>query len=172
MKDGVVRRTIKAVARLWFFANLTGTRAIWRMRGEKPFELRGGCEKCAACCEAPSIQVGRVIWYFPLMRGVFLAWQRHINGFILKEREIRSRTFVFECTHFDRETRRCDSYDSRPGMCRDYPRALLWSASPEMLPRCGYRPVAPGAQRLMEALEKEGLDAEKLQKVKDRLHLE
>jgi len=171
MRDGGVRATVKAVARGIFWLNLMGTRAIWRARGEKPFELGGACGRCAACCESPSIQVGRLVWYLPSLRWLFLWWQRQVNGFVLKDREIASRTFVFECTHFDRQTRLCDSYSSRPGMCRDYPRALLWGANPEMLPGCGYRPISPGADRLLEALEKESIDPAKLEEVKRRLHL-
>ncbi len=32
---------------------------------------------------------------------------------------------ILSCNHFDRENRRCDSYTTRPGWCRDYPRAQL-----------------------------------------------
>jgi Fe-S-cluster containining protein len=88
------------------------------------------------------------------VRRLFLAWQRHVNGFELVHRDSEGRAFVFRCTHFDQATRSCDSYDSRPGMCRDYPRLLLWQADPELLPGCGYRAIAPNAARLKAALER------------------
>lgn len=172
MKDGPFRRALKWVALQHFRLNIAGTRWWMRLRGHQPYLLAGNCGSCGACCESPSIQVGRLTWYLRSLRLPFLLWHRHVNGFVLKDREIGSRTFVFECTHFDRSTRRCDSYDSRPGMCRDYPRALLWGANPEMLPGCGYRPLACGSGRFLEALEREGLDEATLKKVKAKLHLE
>lgn len=33
----------------------------------------------------------------------------------------RHRWFRMECRHFDRETRRCREYESRPVMCRRFP---------------------------------------------------
>lgn len=171
MQDGVFRRTIKKVAALCYALNLRGTRAAWRLQREHPYELGGACQGCGACCVNPSIQVGRFLWYFPTARHLFLLWQRLVNGFELVERHIPGRVFVFRCTHFDTQTRRCDSYDSRPGMCRDYPRVLLWQPSPSFLAECSHYPIAPGADRFLEALKREGLDEEKLQKVKEKLFL-
>lgn len=172
MKDGPIRKAIKRGALLCFIANLKGTRALWRARGDRPYRLGGTCQHCAACCETPGIQVGRLVWYLPTVRWLFLQYHRHVNGFVLKERVPEYRLFVFRCTHFDWETRRCDSYDSRPGMCRDYPRAQLWQSRPEFLPGCGYRAIDPKGSRLIEALEAEGLEAERLEQVKKKLNLE
>jgi Fe-S-cluster containining protein len=71
----------------------------------------------------------------PSLRRVFLWWQRVVNGFELKATHARERTFVFTCTHFDEATRLCDSYGSRPGLCRDYPRATLTPEQRERLRR-------------------------------------
>lgn len=172
MRDGPIRRLLKGIALGVFTVNLAGTRAIRRLRGERPYRLAGQCGLCAACCEAPSIQVGRLTWYMPTLRALFLAWHRHVNGFVLTGRDPRYRMFIFRCTHWDPATRRCDSYESRPGMCRDYPRAHLWTGNPEFLPGCGYRAVAPGAAAMIAALRAEGLEGEKLEAVKRKLHLE
>ncbi len=172
MRDGRLRRSIKLAARGLFFANLRATRAIRRLRGEPRHRLGGRCECCAACCEAPGIQVGRVVWYWPAARGLFLWWHRAVNGFVLTGRDVTHRVFVFRCTHFDWQTRRCDSYGSRPGLCRDYPRALLYQPHPEFFPQCGHRPIACGAERFLAALEKEGLTPEQMDKIKRGLHLE
>jgi len=135
MKDGAVRRAVKRVA-LWNFqVNLALHRAIERRRGLDLHQLGGECGRCARCCEAPGIQVGRAVWYLPLLRRLFLAWQEHVNGFVLTGRERNGRAFIFRCTHFDWATRSCDSYDSRPGMCRDHPRVLLAQPDPEFLRR-------------------------------------
>src|SRR5215813_14607857 len=124
MRDGPLRRGLKRLALANFVVNVHATRAWRRLRGERPHRLGGDCRRCARCCEAPAIQAGRLTWYLPSLRRVFLAWQRRVNGFELTEADRGSRTFVFRCTHFDAATRSCDSYASRPGMCRDYPRAL------------------------------------------------
>lgn len=172
MRDGPIRRLLKLAALACFRINLGTTRWIRRVRGEKPFLLGGACGGCAACCESPMIQVGRIVWFMPTIRRVFLAWHRHVNGFELLDRLPRSRTFVFRCTHWDPKTRLCDSYSSRPGMCRDYPRALLWSPRPEMLPGCGYRPISPDAGKMLSALQQENLTPEQLAKIKKGLNLE
>jgi len=172
MQDGVVLRAVKRAARWRFYADLSLHRALRKARGERPYLLGGECRRCARCCEAPAIQAGRAVWYVPTLRRAFLWWQRRVNGFELVGLDRRARVFVFDCTHFDRATRFCDSYDSRPGMCRDYPRALLAQPNPEMLPGCGYRPVAPNAAALLRALEGAAVSGDRLARLKKDLHLE
>jgi uncharacterized protein len=89
----------------------------------------------------------------PLARRLFLAWQSRVNGFELVSTDARARLFVFRCSHFDRTTRSCDSYGSRPGVCRDYPRALMWQPDPVLLPACGYRAIPRNAAGLRAALD-------------------
>ena len=163
---------MKRVARWRFAIDLSLTRAVRRARGDRPYLLGGECQRCARCCEAPAIQVGRAVWHVPMLRRSFLWWQRRVNGFVLTGRDMGARVFVFECTHFDRATRACDSYDSRPGMCRDYPRALLYQPNPEMLPGCGYRPVARNAEALLRALQEASVAGDRLERLKKDLHLE
>ena len=172
MKDGPVRRVVKAVALAGFRANLATWRAWRRFRGDRPFALAGACNLCGQCCDAPSIRVGRIVWYLPMQRRLFLWWQRAVNGFELVSRDVAQKVFVFRCTHFDPVTRRCDSYDSRPGMCRDYPRAILDQAHPEMFPGCGFRAVAPNAVGLRAALRRLPLTAEQEDKLRRGLHLD
>ena len=172
MTDGPGRRTLKRVA-LWNFQlSLALHRMLQRRRGRIPHELGGECRRCARCCEAPGIQVGWAVWYLPLLQRLFLAWQEHVNGFVLTERQRRGRVFVFRCTHFDTATRSCDSYESRPGMCRDYPRVLLAQADPEFLPGCGYRAVAANADGLVRALERASVTREQMARLKKDLRLE
>jgi hypothetical protein len=68
-------------------------------------------------------------------------------------------------------TKQCDSYDSRPGMCRDYPRNLLYSALPEFLPECGYSAVYKKGEGLRKALEQANLPPEKYQELVQKLRL-
>ncbi len=74
--------------------------------------------------------------------------------------------------HFAWATRSCDSYDSRPGMCRDYPRPFLEQANPEFLEGCRYKALARGRESLIQILEKESLTPEQLAKLKKGLYLE
>jgi hypothetical protein len=172
MRDGLGRRAVKRVA-LWNFAlNLRAHRAWRRARGERPFALGGDCRRCARCCEAPAIQAHPLVWHLRTLRRAFLWWQERVNGFVRTGADAASRTFVFRCTHFDPASRACDSYDSRPGMCRDYPRLLLWQADPEMLPGCGYRALAPDRARLAALLRDQPLTAEQREKLRRGLRLE
>ena len=159
MRDGILLRTVKRVALWGFRTNLAAHRAILRSRGERPWTLGGGCRRSGGCCEAPALSAGRALWLMPAARRLFLAWHRRVNGFHLVSADADARVFVFRCSHFDRATRSCDSYGSRPGLCRDYPRNLLWQPSPELLPACGYRAMPPNAAGLRAALEKADLTA-------------
>ena len=171
MRDGPGRRAVKAVALLAYRFDLAVFRAVERLRGETAYRLAGACQSCAACCEEPAIQVGRVVWFSRTARTLFLAWHRRVNGFELSRRDRAARTFYFRCTHFDPQTRRCDSYESRPGMCRDYPRALLHQPNPELFPGCGYRVVAGNAERLSAALDRQLMSDEQRRAIKRRLRV-
>jgi hypothetical protein len=171
MRDDLARRTVKGIALAWFSATLAVDRLLARLARRAPYVLGGDCRRCAACCEAPAIRVGWLTWSLPTLRSAFLWWQSRVNGFELRERPAR-RVFVFACSHFDRTTRLCDSYDSRPGMCRDYPRALLYQPHPELLPGCGYRPIARNAKRFLRVLDAQDLTDEKRARLKKDLFLE
>ena len=172
MRDGRLRRAVKAVARAGFRANLAAWRGWRSLRGDRPYLLGGACNLCAECCEAPAIKVWSLVWFLPSLRAAFLWWQRAVNGFDLVGRDAGQRVFVFRCTHFDPATRRCDSYESRPGMCRDYPRVLLDQAAPVMLPGCGYRPIAPRADALLRELRRLPLTPDQDAKLRKGLGLD
>ncbi|HEY2516497.1 MAG TPA: YkgJ family cysteine cluster protein [Polyangiaceae bacterium] len=172
MRDDSLRRSLKAVSLAVFLTATLLDRLLARATGRAPFKLAGDCQRCAACCEAPAIHVGWFVLDFPIVEKLFLAWQRHVNGFFLAERIKGERTYVFTCTHFDRQSRLCDSYSSRPGMCRDYPRALLYQPHPELLPGCGYRPLARNAKRMLKVLDAQPLTPEQLAKLKKGMFLE
>ncbi len=168
MRDDRWRRAIKWVVRtVWRLEHTTRRRL-----GPSPrWRLEGTCVPCGACCERPTITVGRILWLWPTPRALFLAYQRHINGFELVERHRALRAFVFRCTHLDPQTQMCDSYDSRPWMCRDYPTVLLGQAWPELLPPCSHRIVDRDGDGLAAALDTADLDEETRATLKRRLRL-
>jgi hypothetical protein len=163
---------VKRVALWRYQVDLALHRAWRRARGERPWSLAGACRRSGACCEAPAIAVGRLTWSSPRLRRLFLAWQRRVNGFELASADARGRLFVFRCSHYDRATRSCDSYDSRPGVCRDYPRNLMWQPAPEMLSPCGYRARPPNAEGLRASLEPLDLTPAQREKLRRGLRLD
>ena len=80
--------------------------------------------------------------------------------------------FIFRCTHWDSETKQCDSYESRPGMCRDYPRNLAYSSNPVFFPHCGFYARDINAENMEEALDDLALPAPDLEELKEKLHLQ
>ncbi len=169
MRDGPLRRAIKAVVRtIWTLE--AGLRRPLQPRSR--WVLHGACNGCGACCERPTIAVSKLFWRWPTPRRAFLAWQRHINGFALVNK-LRgpTRAFVFRCTHFDENTRQCDSYASRPWMCRAYPRGLLRQPWPELFDDCSHTLEDREGAGLAAALDQTDLSLEAREKLKSALRL-
>jgi uncharacterized protein len=167
MRDGLALRMLKALVRsAW-----TVEYAIRRLR-PSPWTLAGTCGSCAACCERPSIRGGLISWYVPVARKLFLGWQRRVNGFALVDADDETQTWHFRCTHFDWATRRCDSYASRPFLCRDYPRGLMDQAWPDLFDSCGHRAIAPNAAGLLGEVDKLDLPPEAKEKLRRGLRIE
>jgi hypothetical protein len=171
MRDPAPLRWLKRVVRLTWTVEYGVRRGLARLRGPPGYRLAGACGGCARCCERPAITGGPLTWHLPGLRRLFLAWQRRVNGFELVEADEDTQAFLFRCTHFDWTTRRCDSYASRPFMCRDYPRAQLEQAWPALFPGCGFRPVARNAERLRAALAATALSAEERAALERKLFL-
>jgi uncharacterized protein len=172
VRDTLLLRAVKRVT-LWNFVLNVGAHRLWLgWRGEHVYKLGGDCRRCARCCEAPALRVGRLVFRLATARALFLWWQQHVNGWSLTGEDRSARVLVFRCSHFDPVLRSCDSYASRPGPCRDYPRLLLEQTRPEFLPGCGYRPISPRALPLRRALEDQGVSGETLARLARELYLE
>jgi uncharacterized protein len=171
MKDDIVRRCIKRIALLCYTFELSVTRLLLKTRGEPRYRLKGSCNGCGRCCESPVIGVGRLTFRVKALRALTLAWHRWVNGFEYTGEDRRHRLLEFRCTHYNPETRQCDSYDSRPGMCRDYPRNLVYEALPEFLPECGFSAVYKKGEPLRQALQRSNLTPEKYEELVRKLHL-
>jgi Fe-S-cluster containining protein len=116
--------------------------------------------------------VGRVVWRWPTPRRLFVAWQRTVNGFELVGR-LRGgvRALEFRCTHYQPDTKQCDSYESRPFMCRQYPRVLLDQPWPELFDDCSYALVDREGAGLADALDATDLSPEARDALKRKLRL-
>lgn len=168
MVDGPLLRVLKALVRgVW-----TVEWAVRRRVDPGPWKLTGACRSCARCCERPTIRAGRLTFWLPPLRRLFLAWQARVNGFELVEADAETRSFHFRCAHFDWVTRRCDSYTSRPHMCRDYPRGLLAQPWPELFDTCGHHILLKNGDGLAAALEDTALSPEARAELRRRLRLE
>lgn len=153
LKDSRALAVCKRVV-LWLWSAELWLRRLfspaWRNRHWK---LAGECVRCGACCAEPAIHAAFPVWHLRAVRMPFLAWQTWVNGLEYAGEEPSTHDLVFRCTHFDPSTKRCDSYASRPSMCRDYPTALLAQPWPELFESCGYRLVARKPDRLRASIE-------------------
>ncbi len=171
MRDGFALGALKRLVRALWTLELGIRRRAAAIREKPRYALAGSCEGCAKCCEAPSIHVGWLTWHFPTPQRLFLFWQYVVNGFEYVRKEREGHVFVFRCSHFDVSTRRCDSYETRPHMCRDYPRLLLEQPWPEFFEGCGYRALDTQGARLREAIGAAELPEAKKDELRRRLHI-
>jgi Fe-S-cluster containining protein len=171
MRDGLGRRVIKKTLRAIYLAEVGVRRAYVRARGRSDYDLAGDCKSCARCCEAPTFTLPLLVFWVAPLRWLFIRWQWLINRFELVRSDAESSSLIFRCAHFDAATRRCDSYDSRPGVCWDYPRHQLDQPWPELFDECGYRAVSRRADKLASALDAADLSPEQRERLKRRLHV-
>lgn len=172
MKDGIVRTFIKLIAGIVYFIDLKITRFFWKLSGVKSYHLRGECSKCGACCVSPSIQVGKLVWNIGFFEICFLVWQKYVNGFEFVDRESQGRIYVFKCNHYNSEKNECDSYFSRPVMCRDYPKALTYQINPVFFKTCTLRPIDKKAKKILDKLQTKNMTEEQIELIKKELFLE
>ena len=171
MIDDSAKRIFKRIVWWRYAIDLWITRKILKFRGEEAYHLRGACNSCGRCCEYPSIQMNEWSYHIGFIRHQVIRWQERINGFKLFKQNKSVATLIFTCSHFDPVTRRCDSYASRPGMCRDYPMNQIYSVNPHFFPECGFYAVDKRSESFRAALEKTGLEPEKLEELYRKLHL-
>ncbi len=168
MRDDLLRRSIKWWARLAASLEL---RLVRKFAPPPRYRLFGTCNGCGRCCEAPTLQAGRFTWRLKSLRALALWWQRVVNGFELVSSDPRFRTMTFRCTHYDPVTKHCDSYGSRPLICRDYPVNLTHEANPVLFDECSHRIVDVNAEGLRDALSRTSLTPEQLEQLERKLNL-
>jgi uncharacterized protein len=172
MRDGPWRRGVKALARWRYAADLAVTRRLRAARGEtEPYELHGACTACGACCESPAIQVWPPLLRLRSARLVLRLWHRWVNGFEQIGMDRKHGVLIFHCTHYDPQSKRCDSYESRPGMCRDYPVNLLDEPRPQFLPPCTLYALHRDHDQRRAELDELELSPEKRRKVEREFYV-
>ncbi len=117
------------------------------------------------------IRIYAPLFYFKSVRWVLRTWHHLVNGFEYIGNNRRDKVLIFRCTHWDPDTKLCDSYSSRPGMCRDYPRNLIYTCDPVFLESCGYYAVSKNAEKMREALKELNLPPDKLAALQAKLHV-
>ena len=173
MRDGPIRTTIKALVRWRYLTDLKITRKILQLKGEGAlYKLQGKCNGCGACCKSPMIQIHPWLFYFKSIRKATILWHEQINGFNYIGDNRKEKYLIFKCTHYQEETGQCDSYHSRPGLCRDYPNNLIYEPRPALLPECSYQIVDPNQQAIRESFKDLDLTEEQLSKLKKEFYID
>ncbi len=168
MRDCLWRRALKRVALVRYRIDLGFTRLMLRLKGEPRYVPRGACNGCGGCCTTPMIQTFPYILYFRSIRWCLLTWHRVVNGFEFMAENRKTGVVMFRCTHYVEETKQCDSYESRPGMCRDYPRNLLYDPVPNFLPGCGHSAESKNADLIRESFKDLDLPPEKRKELEEK----
>jgi len=162
---------VKWVARGVRRVDLFITRRVLALKGEPRYRLTGTCNGCGRCCEHPTVALGRVAWHLKSLRRLHVWWHRVVNGFELEEEDARFKLLTFRCTHYDASTKQCDSYGSRPLMCRDYPVNLTFNAAPSFFEECSHGVVLKHADRFRAALAQVDLPADQREALEKKLNL-
>ena len=173
MRDGPIRRTIKRVTLCIYYLD-KWLLCLFRKKtvGERRYVLTGTCDPCGKCCETPAIQIPSILFFLPILKRLFIIWQVKVNGFEFIKEDRQSGCILFSCSHYDPITRLCDSYKSRPGMCRDYPIILLKSPCPVLFSECSYCVVDKRASTLKSYLDSCNIPEEKRKKLYQKLYIE
>ncbi len=162
---------LRTVSAFCYRVDVVVTRWIHERRGAILYEIRGECLRCGGCCDTPMLAVGRVLFHSRYLRATYLWWQEKVNGFVFLREEHEGHVFVFRCRHYDRETKLCGCYRTRPGVCRDYPMNLLDSPNPDFIEGCGYYPHYRNADAFKHALDDCEIPPEKRAEIERKLHL-
>lgn len=110
---------------------------------KKHYWRTGKCKGCGGCCSH--------------------IYVKHFKHVIKEEKEFEKLQFlhsfysglkiigkddlglIFECSHLDKQTKRCKIHFWRPGICRRYPQEELFSMGGTLSDDCGYKmePIYP-----------------------------
>lgn len=103
----------------------------------KNYWRTGKCKGCGECCSHIYVKHFRHV----LKDEKEFERLQYIHSFYsgLKVIGKDELGLIFECTHLDKETKRCKIHYRRPGICRRYPQEELFSMGGTLSDKCGYK---------------------------------
>ena len=103
----------------------------------KHYWRTGKCKGCGECCTHIYVKHFRHV----LKDEKEFERLQYIHSFYsgLKVIGKDELGLIFECTHLDKETKRCKIHYRRPGICRRYPQEELFSMGGTLSDKCGYK---------------------------------
>lgn len=97
----------------------------------------GSCAQCGRCCVKIHIRHGKDIVKkaedFEKLKDEHLFYK---NLAIMGEDEAG---LIFECTKFDKETKKCTDHKNRPIICRKYPMEEIYEIGGDLSDNCGFK---------------------------------
>ena len=104
---------------------------------KKHYWRTGKCKGCGECCSHIYVKHFRHV----LKDEKEFERLQYIHSFYsgLKVIGKDELGLIFECTHLDKETKRCKIHYRRPGICRRYPQEELFSMGGTLSDKCGYK---------------------------------
>ena len=96
----------------------------------------GKCNACGRCCQKIYVKHKGVIQTEEEFNRLRLLHPFYAGLKIIDKDETG---LVFECTHLDKETKKCTIHKKRPGICRRYPQEELFLMGGTLAEHCGYK---------------------------------
>lgn len=107
---------------------------------KKYYKRTGKCKGCGECCTHIYVKhFKHVLKDEKEFEKLQLLFSFYSGLKIIGKDELG---LIFECTHLDKETKRCKIHYRRPGICRRYPQEELFAMGGTLSDNCGYK-MAP-----------------------------
>lgn len=102
----------------------------------KELILTGQCRQCGACCRRLQLQPGKK--WLSSKRDFKSLVKRHpeFDRFEISGRDPQ-RLLIFNCTKLGSDNR-CQDYENRPQLCRDFPNKAIFFCGGALPEGCGY----------------------------------
>jgi len=103
---------------------------------KKELILTGQCRQCGACCRRLQLKSGKK----------WLRSKRDFNSLVKRQPEFAcfeirgrdpQRLLIFNCTNLGTDNR-CQDYNNRPQLCRDFPSKAIFFCGGQLPEGCGY----------------------------------
>lgn len=112
----------------------------WRYRRlrltKKELILTGHCRQCGACCRRLQLQPGKKWLRSKSDFKALVKKHPEFARFKISGRDPQ-RLLVFNCTQLGADNR-CQDYENRPQLCRDFPNKAIFFCGGHLPENCGY----------------------------------